>query len=60
MPRKQLYANKEKTEKEKIVMAEYIWTINLFGLRIGWMKYFGRWFYKTDGYLMIGKLDFYW
>ena len=41
-------------------MAEYIWTINIFNLRIGWMKYFGRWFYKTDGDLMIGKLDFYW
>lgn len=41
-------------------MAEYIWTINIFGIRIGWMKYFGRWFYKTDRYLMIGKLDFYW
>lgn len=41
-------------------MAEYIWTINIFGIRIGWMKYLVNWFYKTDGYFMIGKLDFYW
>lgn len=41
-------------------MAEYIWTINIFGIRIGWLKYCLNWLYYQEGYCSIGKLDFYW
>ena len=40
-------------------MAEYVWTFYIFNLRIGWVKYKVNNFYKSDGYLSLGKLDFY-
>jgi hypothetical protein len=42
-------------------MAEYVWTINIFNLRIGWLKHHSGWIFnrKPGWYLQIGKLDFY-
>jgi hypothetical protein len=40
-------------------MCEYVWTFWIFGMRVGWLKHFQRWFYHDRGYLMIGRLDFY-
>ena len=40
-------------------MSDYIWTINFFGVRIGWQKYITTYFYHQKNYLSIGKLDFY-
>lgn len=42
-------------------MAEYVWTFNLFGVRIGWLKYGGGWYWQgtPKKYLQIGRLDFY-
>lgn len=41
-------------------MSDYVWRIKIFGLRIGWLKYFVDWFYHQKDYISIGKLDFYW
>lgn len=41
-------------------MSDYVWRIKIFGLRIGWQKYFVAWFYHQKNYISIGKLDFYW
>ena len=45
----------------QINMAEYVWTFNLFGVRIGWLKHGGGWYWQgaPKKYLQIGRLDFY-
>ena len=44
-----------------INMAEYVWTFNLFGVRIGWLKHGEGWYWQgtPKKYLQIGRLDFY-
>jgi hypothetical protein len=40
-------------------MVEHVWLFYIFGIRIGWQKYFTNWFFYQKNYLSIGKLDFY-
>lgn len=55
-------------EREKLNMAEYQWTFNLFGLRLGLLKenlpklFYNTWLYiyKADCFILqIGKFEIY-